>query len=78
MITAANRGQIEPISEIALNLLKGNIIPKSSFERLKPYKVKLLYLMRKKKKQASNRRKKCLIKKEAFTRLIAPLTFDLL
>jgi len=66
MITAANRGQIEPISEIALNLLKGNIIPKSSFERLKPYKVKLLYLMGKK-KQASNRRKKCLIKKEAFT-----------
>ena len=26
MITAVNRGQIEPISEIALNLLKGNII----------------------------------------------------
>ena len=45
MITAANRGQIEPISEIALNLLKGNIrIPKSSFNRLKPYKDKLLYL----------------------------------
>jgi len=36
MITAANRGQIESISEIALNLLKGNIlIPKSSFERLR-------------------------------------------
>ena len=49
MITAANRGQIESISEIALNLLKGNIlIPKSSFERLKPYKDKLLYLTRKK------------------------------
>ena len=26
MITAANRGQIESISEIALNLLKGNIL----------------------------------------------------
>ena len=34
MITAANRGQIESVSEIALNLLKGNIlIPKSSFKR---------------------------------------------
>ena len=33
LITAANREQIESISEIALNLLKGNIIiPKSSFE----------------------------------------------
>ena len=52
MITATNRGQIEPISEIALYLLKGNIIPKSSFESLKPYKVKLLYLMGK--TQASN------------------------
>ena len=66
MITAANGGQIESISEIAPNLLKGNIfIPKSSFERLKPYKDKLLYFTRRK-KQASNRRKKCLIKKEAF------------
>ena len=34
MITAANRGQIESISETALNLLKGNIIVlKSSFQR---------------------------------------------
>ena len=41
MITAANRGQTESISEIALNLLK-------SFERLKPYKDKLLYLTQKK------------------------------
>ena len=50
MITAANRGQIESISETALNLLKGNIIiHKSSFERLKPYKDKFLYLTRKKK-----------------------------
>ena len=49
MITAVNRGQIESISEITLNLLKGNIlIPKSSFERLKPYKDELLYLTRKK------------------------------
>ena len=49
MITAANRGQIESISEIALSLLRGNIIiPKSSFERLKPCKDKLLYLTRKK------------------------------
>ena len=65
MITAANRGQIESISEIALNLLKGNIlIPKSSFERSKPYKDKLL--SPREKSQASNRRKKCLINKEAF------------
>jgi len=56
MITATNRGQIEPISEIALNLLKGNIIPKSSFERLKPYKVKLLYLMGKKNKPQTEER----------------------
>ena len=65
LITAANRRQIESISEIALNLLKGNIlIPKSSFERLKPYKDKLLYLTRK--NPATNRRKKCLMRKEAF------------
>jgi len=33
LITAANREQIESISEIALNLLKGDIIiPKSSFQ----------------------------------------------
>ena len=58
MITAANRGQIESISEIALNLLKGNIlITKSSFERLKPYKDKLLYLMRKKSKPQTEERR---------------------
>ena len=56
MITAANRGQIES-SEIALNLLKGNIlIPKSSFERLKPYKDKLLYLTRRKAKPQTEER----------------------
>lgn len=49
MITVANRGQIEFISEIALNLLKDNIIiPKLSFQRLKTYKDKLLYLTQKK------------------------------
>ena len=41
MITVANRGQIESISKIALNLLKGNInIPKTSYQHLKPYKDK--------------------------------------
>ena len=49
MIARANKGQIEAIGEIALNLLKGNIlVPSSSFKRLKPYKTKLLYLTRKK------------------------------
>ena len=34
MISHANKGQIEAIGEIALNLLKGNIVvPKSSFTR---------------------------------------------
>ena len=57
MIAAANHGKIESISEIALNVLKGNIlIPKSSFERLKPYKDKLLYLTRKKTKPQTEER----------------------
>ena len=69
MITTANRGQIESISEIALNLLKGNIVvPKSSFERLKPHKDKLLYLTRK--KPSLKQKKRCLIKKEGFYQLL--------
>ena len=49
MKTYANKGQMEAIGDIALNLLKGNIvIPNSSFKRLKPHKSKLLYLTRKK------------------------------
>ena len=49
MIAHANRGQMEAIGEVALNLLKGNIIvPSSSFKRLKPHKSKLLYLTSKK------------------------------
>ena len=81
MITTGNRGQIESISEIALNLLKGNIIvPKSSFERLKPHKDKLLYLTRKKpslkqKKQVLNQKGGFL---PALAGLIAPLAVDLL
>ena len=81
MITAANRGQIESISEIALNLLKGNIlIPKSSFERLKPYKDKLLYLTRK--KPSLKQKKEVLNQKGGFlpalAGLVAPLAVDLL
>ena len=81
MITTANRGQIESISEIALNLLKGNIlVPKSSFEQLKPHKDKLLYLIRKKpslkqKKQVLNQKGGFL---PALAGLIAPLAVDLL
>ena len=49
MIAHANKGQMEAIGEIALNLLKGNmLIPTPSFKRLKPHKSKLLYLTRKK------------------------------
>ena len=48
MITHANRGQMEAIGEVALNILKDNIIvPTSSFKRQKPHKSKLLYLTRK-------------------------------
>ena len=53
MIAHANKGQMEAIGEIALNLLKGNV--------LKPHKSKLLYLTRKKpnlkkKKQVLNQK----------------------
>ena len=42
MIANANKGQMEAIGEIALNLLKGNmLIPTPSFERLKPHKAPL-------------------------------------
>ena len=38
MIAYANKGQIEAIGEIALNLLRGNIlVPNSSFKRLKSH-----------------------------------------
>ena len=48
MVAYTNKGQIEAIGEIALGLLKGNIlVPNSSFEQLKPHKSKLLYLTRK-------------------------------
>ena len=48
MIARANKGQMEAIGEITLNLLKGNIVvPNSLFTRLKPHKAKLLYLTRK-------------------------------
>ena len=81
MITAANRGQIESISEIALNLLKGNIlILKSSFERLKLYKHKLLYLTQK--KPSLKQKKEVLNQKGGFlpalAGLVAPLAVDLL
>ena len=70
MITAATRGQIESISEIALNLLKGNmLVAKSLFERLKPHKDKLLYLTRKK-PNLKQKKKRCLIKKEGFYQLL--------
>ena len=81
MITTANLGQIESISEIALNLFKGNIlVPKSSFERLKAHKTKLLYVTRKKpslkqKKQVLNQKGGFL---SALAGLIAPLAVDLL
>ena len=49
MIAHANKRQMKAIREIALNLLKGNmLIPSPSFKRLKPHKSKLLYLTRKK------------------------------
>ena len=81
MIIAANGGQIKSISEIALNLLKGNIlIPKSSFKRLKPYKDKLLYLSRK--KPSLKQKKEVLNQKGGFlpalAGLVEPLAVDLL
>ena len=81
MIAHANKGQMEAIGEIALNLLKGNIVvPNSSFTRLKPHKAKLLYLTRKKpslkqKKQVLNQKGGFL---PALSSLIAPLAVDLL
>ena len=81
MIANANKGQIEAVGEIALNLLKGNIlIPNSSFKRLKPHKSKLLYLTRKKptlkqKKQVLNQKGGFL---PALAALVAPLAVDLL
>ena len=76
MIVHANGGQMEAISETALNLLKGNmLIPTASFERLKPHKSKLLYLTRlKKKKQVLNQKGGFL---SALTFLFALLAIDL-
>ena len=77
MIVHANKGQME----IALNLLKGNmLIPTPSFKRLKPHKSKLLYLTRKKpsvkkKKQVLNQKGGFL---PALASLIAPLAIDFL
>ena len=80
MIAHANRGQMEAIVEVALNLLQSNIIvPSSSFKRLKPHKSKLLYLTRKKQ---SLKQKEVLNQKGGFllalAALITPLTVDLL
>lgn len=81
MIAYANKGQIEAIGEIALNLLKGNIlVPNSSFKRLKPHKSKLLYLTR---KTPSLKQKKGVLNQKggflpALATLIAPLAVDLL
>lgn len=81
MISHASKGQIEAISEVALNLLKGNImVPNSSFKRLKPHKSKLLYLTRKtpslkKKKEVLNQQGGFL---PALASLIAPFALDLL
>ena len=81
MIAHANKGQMKAIGEIALNLLKGNmLIPTPSFKRLKPHKSKLLYLTRKKpslkkKKQVLNQKGGFL---PALASLIAPLAVDLI
>ena len=81
MISHASKGQIEAISEVALNLLKGNImVPSSSFKRLKPHKAKLLHLTRKtpslkKKKEVLNQQGGFL---PALASLIAPFALDLL
>ena len=81
MIAHANRGQMVAIGEVALNLLKGNIIvPSSSFKRLKPHQSKLLYLTRK--KPSLKQKKEVLNQKGGFlpalAPLIAPLAVDLL
>ena len=80
MIAHANKGQVEAIGEIALNLLEGNmLIPTPSFKRLKPHKSKLLYLTRKK---PSLKKKKQVLNQKGgflpFASLIAPLVMDLL
>ena len=72
MIAHANRGQMEAIGEVALNLLKGNIIvPSSSFKRLKPHKSKLLYLTRK--KPSLKEKKEVLNQKGGFLPALAAL-----
>ena len=81
MIAHANRGQMEGIGEVALNLLKDKIIvPSSSFKRLKLHKSKLLYLTHK--KPSLKQQKEVLNQKGGFVpalaALIAPLAVDLL
>ena len=81
MISHAIKGQIEAISEVALNLLKGNImVPSSSFKRLKPHKSKLLYLTC---KTPSLKKKKVVLNQQggflpALASLIALFALDLL
>ena len=81
MTVYANKGQMETISDIALNLLKGNmLIPTPLFKRLEAHKSKLLYLTRKKpslkkKKQVLNQTGRFL---RALASLIAPVAIDLL
>ena len=72
---------MEAIGEIALNLLKGNIlVPYSSFKRLKPHKSKLLYVIR---KTPSLKQKKGVLNQKggfvpALATSIAPLAVDFL
>ena len=81
MISNASKRQIEAISEVALNLLKGcSMVPSSSFKHLKPHKSKLLYLTcktpsMKKKKEVLNQQGGFL---PALTSLIAPVALGLL
>lgn len=73
MITVVKGRQIESISVLTLNLLKGNIIvPKSSFDHSKLYKENLLYLTRQ--KEVLNQKRRIL---PALVRLIAALAADL-
>ena len=78
MIAHANKGQMEASSEIALNLLKGNmLIHTPSFKRLKPHKSKLLYLTRK--KPSLKKKKQVLNQKGGFLPAFASLiAIDLL
>ena len=81
MIAHVNKGQMETIGEIALNLLKGNImIPDSSFKWLKPHKSNLFHLTRK--KPSLKHKKAVLNQKGGFlstlATLIAPLATELL